>query len=93
MTSSRRASTAGTSSSPVTAWAAPGILRDLRERLVGPQQRLRGHARPVRALAADQPILDDRHLQPVLGQPPRRHFPRRTGADHHDIEAPHARLD
>jgi hypothetical protein len=64
---------------------------DLGERLIGPQQRLRRHARPVRALAADQPILDDRHFQPSFGQSARRHFSRRTGPDHHDIEAPHAR--
>ena len=60
---------------------------DLGQRLVGPQQRLRRHARPERALAADQPVLDDRDLQPVLGEPPRRHLARRSGADHHDIES------
>ena len=43
---------------------------DLRERLVGPQQRLRGHARPERALAADQPVLDDRDLQPCSASRP-----------------------
>ena len=66
-----------------------GDALDLGERLVGPQQRLRRHARPERALAADQPILDDRHVEPVLGQPSRRHLARRPRTDHHDIEGPH----
>ena len=57
----------------------------------GPQQRLRRHARPERALAADEPVLDDRDLEPALGEPPRRHLARRPGADHHHVEAPHRR--
>ena len=64
---------------------------DLRERLVRSQQRLRRHARPERALAADEAVLDDRDLQSVLGEPPRRHLTRRPGADDHHIEAPHGR--
>ena len=63
ITSSRRSSTAGTSSSPVTASAAPGMRLHLGQRLVRPQQRLRRHARPVRALAADEPVLHDGHRQ------------------------------
>ena len=89
MISSRRASTAATSSSPVTASAAPGIRLTSASASYGPQQRLRRHARPERALAADQPVLDDRDLQPVLREPPRRHLAGRPGADHHHIEAPH----
>ena len=89
MTSSRRASAAATSSFAGDGLRRAGDPLDLRERLVGPQQRLRRHARPERALAADEPVLDDRHLQPVLGQPPRRHLARRPRADHHHIEGPH----
>ena len=68
-----------------------GDALGLGERLVRAQQRLRRHARPERALAPDEPVLDDRDLQPVLGEPPRRHLARRPGADDHHIEAPHGR--
>ena len=63
---------------------APGERRldvDLRVRrrlvrrvhgLAGTQQRLRRDAGPVRALAADELALDDRHAQPALGQRRRR---------------------
>ena len=71
--------------------ARPRDPPDLGERLVRAQQRLRRHARPVRALAADEAILDDRHLQAALRQPPCRHLAGRTGADHHDVEAQHWR--
>ena len=43
----------------------------LGEHLGRAQQRLRRHARVVRALAADQVRLDDRHLQAAVGEPPR----------------------
>ena len=82
MISSRRASTACTSSSPVTASAAPGIRRASASASYGPQQRLRGHARPERALAADEAVLDDRHLEARVRRaappPPRRPARRRS---------------
>ena len=64
MISSRRSSTAGTSSSPRDGLRRARDPPRLGQRLVRPQQRLRGHARPERALAADQPVLDDRDAQP-----------------------------
>ena len=45
--------------------------------------------RVERALAADQPVLDDRDLQTRLGQPPARDLAGRAGADHHHVESPH----
>ena len=48
----------------------------LGEQLARAQQRLRGHARVERALAADQVRLDDRHLQPRLAEPPGAHLAR-----------------
>ena len=71
-----------------------GRARDaarLRQRLGRAQERLRRHARPVRALAADLAILDDRHLEPALGEPPRRHLAARARAQHHHVVAPHGR--
>ena len=91
MISSRRSSTAWTSSRPVIASAAPRDAARLLERLIGTQQRLRRHARPERALAADQPVLGDRHAQAALRQPARRDLARRPGADHHHVVGPHAR--
>ena len=50
-----------------------GNASHLGEHLGRAQQRLRGHARVVGALAADQVVLDDGDLQPALGDS--------TGAD------------
>ena len=59
-----------------------------REQLARPQQRLRRHARVVRALAADERLLDDRDGSPpsepagrhLAGRRPPRSPPRRTRA-------------
>ena len=71
-----------TSSSPVDGLRRARDPAHLGERLVGPQQRLRGHARPERALAADEPVLDDRHLEArrprACPPPPRRPARRRS---------------
>jgi hypothetical protein len=61
----------------------------LGQRLVGPQQPLGRHAGPERALAADEPVLDDRHAQATVGEPPCSHLARRPGTDHHHVERPH----
>ena len=52
--------------------------RDLVEQLARAQQRLRRHARPVAALAADQLALDERDRSPALRQLARPR-PRRPG--------------
>ena len=57
--------------------AAHGLARAGRvarrlERLAGPQQRLRGDARPVVALAAHALALDDGHAQAAVGEAARR---------------------
>ena len=51
---------------------------DLGAQLAGAQQRLRGHARVVRALAADQVLLDQRHLEAAFRQPPGADLARRA---------------
>ena len=61
----------------------------LGEDLAGSQQRLRRHAGPVRALAADLAILHDRNIETGVGQPAGRHLAARTGAEHHHVEAAH----
>ena len=60
----------------------------LGEQVAGSQQRLRGHAGVVGALAADQVLLDDRHRQPAVGQPPGADLARRPGAEHDRVELP-----
>ena len=67
--------------------AAPGMRRASASDLGRPQQRLRRHARPERALAADLAVLDDRDLEPGLREPPRRHLAAGPGTDHHHVEA------
>ena len=62
-----------------------GNPASLGERLRGAQQRLRGHARVVRALATDQTGLDDRHGVALLGQPAGEHLAGRAGSDHDHI--------
>ena len=54
--------------------------------LDGPQQRLRRHARIEGALAADEPLLDDRHLQTRLAEAPGDHLAGRPCADHDHVE-------
>jgi hypothetical protein len=66
------------------------IASRLGQRLIRPQQRLRGHARPVHALPADEPILDQRDGQPVIRKPPGRLLARRPAADDDHIEDWHA---
>ena len=84
-TSSRRASTAATSSSPTV---TPRHAARLGGQLDRPQQRLRGHAGVERALAADEPLLHDRDREPGLAEPPGHDLARRPGADHDHVELP-----
>ena len=67
-----------------------GDAVDLAQDLLRAQQRLGGHARVERALAADDVVLDQRDLEPRVGQPPRRHLTGGPAADHHHVEAVHA---
>ena len=55
------------------------------EGLAGAQQRLAGHAGPVRALPADQLALDHRGGQPVVAGVPGRVLPGRPAADDDDV--------
>ena len=87
ITSSRRASTASASIGPAT---RPGTRATSFASSTGPEQRLRGHARVVRAVASDEPLLDDRHGHAVLAEPAGRHLTGRAGTDHHDVEFAHA---
>ena len=91
MISSRRSSTAVTSSSPVAAWAAPGTRRASARTSPGRSSALGRHARPERALATDLAVLDDRHLQPRLRQSSGRHLAAGSRADHHHVEGVHRR--
>ena len=58
----------------------------LAEQVGRPQQRLRGHAGVVGALAADQVLLDDRHRHAAVGKAPRADLSRRPGAEHDRVE-------
>ena len=58
----------------------------LGEQIGGPQQRLRGHAGVVGALAADQVLLDDRDREPAVGEPARANLARGPGAKHDRVE-------
>ena len=53
--------------------------------LARPQQRLGRDARPVRALAADELALDERHAQAALGQRAGAVLARRAAADDDDV--------
>ena len=77
MTSSRLASTAA-ASTPST--RKPGTRRDSASSSPGPQQRLRGHAGVVGALAADQMLFDDRDLEAGCAEPTGGDLARRAGA-------------
>ena len=63
-----------------------GDAARLGERLRGPQQRLRGHARVERALPADQLALDERDREAGFCQPSRADLAGRTGAQHDHVE-------
>ncbi len=60
----------------------------LGQRLRGAQQRLGGHAGVERALAADELVLDQRHVQPALGRAARGDLAGGPGAHDHHVEAP-----
>jgi hypothetical protein len=66
--------------------AHTGHTRCLGEQLARSQQRLRGHTGVVRALTADQVLLDDRDIQPRLTEAASGHLTGGAGADHNDIE-------
>ena len=61
--SSRRRSTAPTSSSPDTASAAPGDAARGAQGGRAAQEGLRGHAGPVGAFAADELVLHEHHVE------------------------------
>ena len=67
-----------------------GDAADLAQDLLRAQQALRRHARVERALPADEVVLDQRDLEPRVGQPSRRHLTGGPAADHHHVEAVHA---
>ncbi len=67
----------------------PGHASDFVRQLDGTQKRLRRHARPVRALSADEPVLDDRDREAVLAEPAGGHFARDTRAQHNNVELAH----
>ena len=89
MISSRRSSTRCDVELAVDRLGRAGDAARLGQQLARPQQRLGRHAGPERALAADLAVLDDRDLQPGVGQPARRHLAAGPGADHHHVEAAH----
>ena len=72
-----------------------GDAVDLAQDLLRAQEALGGHAGVERALAPDQVVLDQRDLEPCVGEPPRRHLTGGPATDHHHVEAIHAfpRLD
>ena len=63
-----------------------GDTARLVQQLAGAQQRLRGHAGVVGALAADQVLLDDRDAQAAVAQTPRADLPGSTRAEHDRVE-------
>src|SRR5439155_18588543 len=65
----------------------PRDAPDLRQRLRWTQKRLRGHAGVVRALAPDEPVLDDRHLESACRKASRADLSRGSRADHDNVEA------
>ena len=83
---SRQASAASTSTSAVAAASRARV-----HRLARPQQRLGRDAGAVGALAADQLALDDRDLQPAVGQRPGAVLAGRAAADDdHVVVVAHA---
>ena len=59
----------------------------LGEQVARTEQRLRGHARVVGALAPDEVLLDERDREPALAEPPGSDLAGRAGADDDDVEA------
>ena len=66
-----------------------GVVRGVR-RLAGPQERLRRDAGPVRALAADQLALDERHAKTAFGERPGAVLTGRAAADHDHVVVAHS---
>ncbi len=58
----------------------------LGEQLARAQQGLRRHARVERALAPHQVLLDNRHLEAAVGEPPRTHLARGTRPQDDHVE-------
>ena len=85
ITSSRRSSTAGDVELADRQTAHPPRLGGQLDR---PEQRLRRHAREVRAFPADKPLLDEGHGEAVLAEPPCRDLARRPCPDHNRVERP-----
>ena len=56
-----------------------------REHVARSDERLRRDATPVRALPADELLLDERDLQAAVGTPARRVLPRGSPADHDHV--------
>jgi len=69
----------------IPAGAAHGVGRVRRR-----QQRLAGHAADIQALAPHAPALDQRDAQAELRRDIGRGQPGRPGADHRQVEIPHA---
>ena len=67
----------------------PGYAGDLTCELDRAQQGLRRHARVEGAFAADEAVLDDRHLQPSLTKTAGADLTRSAGSDHHHVELAH----
>jgi hypothetical protein len=57
----------------------------LAQQLARAQQRLRGHARPIRAVPGDQRALDERHVELLAGPQAGRRLSGRAGADDNDV--------
>ena len=88
MTSSRRASTAAAIEPAGDGLGDARHAAHLGQQLARAQQRLRRHAGVVRALAADQVLLDERDLEPAVGDPPGADLPGGPAADDDDVELP-----
>jgi hypothetical protein len=71
--------------------AGAGRLASCGDGLARAQQRLRRDAAPVRAFAAEQLALDDRHAQVAGGQAGGAVLAGRSAADDDDVEVTHAR--
>ena len=56
-----------------------------RQDIAGADQRLAGHAAPIRALAAHQLPFNQGHGQSTVGAAPSQHLTRRAGSDDHDV--------
>src|SRR5256885_2369531 len=85
-------SRASTRAAPSTSATSPPSRATARaaQRLAGPQQRLGRDAGEVRAFAAQQLALDDRHAQPAVGQRGRAVLAGRTAAEDDDVVVAHA---